>query len=73
MDFEGFSNLFSSISSENILEAEPSTFIPLFYIIIMMAIYSICIWHFYRFIARRDCFKIPKNLHPKISLTFYVT
>lgn len=72
MDLEFFSSIFSSFSSENIFEAEVSTFIPLFYAIIMIAIYSICIWHFYRFIARRDCFKMPKTNHPKlISFTKY--
>jgi hypothetical protein len=72
MDLEFFSSIFSSISSEGIFQAEISTFIPLFYVIIMIAIYSVCVWHFYRYIARRDCFKIPKTRHPKlISFTKY--
>jgi len=36
------------------------------YLVISIAIYSIFIWHFYRFIARRDCFKISPRKHPRL-------
>lgn len=50
------------ISSGEFLEA----FGSVLYMIIAIAIYAVVIWHFYRFIARRDCFKIGLGKHPKI-------
>jgi hypothetical protein len=35
-------------------------------LIVSIAIYSILIWHFYRYIARRDCFKISPRRHKKV-------
>jgi len=40
--------------------------VQIFYLIIAIAIYSILIWHFYRFIARRDCFKFRYKKHAKL-------
>lgn len=36
-----------------------------FYLAISIAIYSVIIYHFYRYIARRDCFKTSKRKHTK--------
>ena len=66
MAFEKISEIFSQFSFENILHGDFSSFQPLFYLIISIAIYSIIIWHFYRFIARRDCFKLTPRKHVKI-------
>ena len=52
-------------SFNEILSGNPETFIALFYLIIMIAIYAIVIYHFYRYIARRDCFKESKREHKK--------
>jgi len=65
MVFENFSDLTSTFSLKSILSGEPSVFLPIFYMIISIAIYSIVIWHFYRFIARRDCITIHSVSHQK--------
>lgn len=53
-------------SLDKVLSGDLSAFMPLFYLIIMIAIYSIVIFHFYRFIARRDCFKPSERKHTKL-------
>jgi len=42
-----------------------SLFTALIYLIIMIAIYAIVIYHFYRYVARRDCFKASNKKHSK--------
>jgi len=54
-----------SLSLEEILSGNIDGFIALFYLIIMIAIYAIVIYNFYRYIARRDCFKPSKLIHTK--------
>ena len=66
MVFENFSDWLSQMSPEKILSGDFSAFLPVFYLIISMAIYAILIWHFYRFIAKRDIFKISQRKHAKI-------
>lgn len=66
MAFENFSDLTSTFSLKGILSGDPSVFLPILYLIISIAIYSIVIWHFYRFIARRDCLTIHSVTHPKV-------
>jgi hypothetical protein len=66
MQFEKLSNLAMDFSINDILSGDPEFFIPIIYLIVSIAIYSIMIWHFYRFIARRDCFKIESKDHPLI-------
>ncbi|UCD13769.1 MAG: hypothetical protein JSW60_09480 [Thermoplasmatales archaeon] len=66
MDFENFSEWASQISVDRILSGDLSAFVSLFYLIIAIAIYSILIWHFYRFIARRNCFQISMKKYPKV-------
>jgi len=66
MAFENFSDLTSTLSLRSILSGDPSVFLPIFYLIVSIAIYSIVIWHFYRFIAKRDCLTINSVNHPKV-------
>ena len=66
MALENFSEWASQVSLERILSGDLSAFVSIFYLIIAIAIYSILIWHFYRFIARRNCFKISMKKYPKV-------
>jgi len=66
MALENFSEYMSKLDLKTIFSGDLSAFISIFYLIISIAIYSILIWHFYRFIARRDCFKMSKCKHSKI-------
>ena len=61
----GMSEWTENLSIEEILSGNLEGFIALFYLIIMIAIYAIVIYHFYRYIARRDCFKPSKRKHTK--------
>ena len=61
----GIDNLIGRFSIEKILGGDLSLFTWLFSIMIMIAIYSIIIYHFYRYIARRDCFKPSERKHSK--------
>ena len=66
MAFEPISAWASEFSAESILEGNLSVFLPIIYLAISIAIYSILVWHFYRFIARKDCFKISTGNHPRL-------
>ncbi|MFE3845506.1 hypothetical protein ACFL1L_01420 [Thermoplasmatota archaeon] len=66
MALEQLSDFFSNFSQESIVNFDYSFINPLFYLIILIAIYSIVIWHFYRFIAKRDCFNIKTIHHQRI-------
>jgi len=63
---EGISEWASEFSLDKILSGDFSGFAAIFYLIVSIAIYSILIWHFYRYIARRDCFKISPRRHKKV-------
>ena len=65
MVFEKFSEWAAQFSIEDIFRGDFSSFLPLLYLAISIAIYSILIWHFYRFIAKRDIFKITTKKHVK--------
>ena len=65
MVFEKFSEWATQFSIEDIFHGDFSSFLPLLYLAISIAIYSILIWHFYRFIAKRDIFKITVKKHVK--------
>lgn len=54
-------------SWESIMGGNFDIFLSLIYLIISIAVYSILIYHFYRFIARRDCFK-PTKIKHKITI-----
>ena len=69
MSIGNLSNVFSNFSADSIINFDFSFITPLFYLIILIAIYSISIWHFYRYIARRDCFNI-KTIHHKRIFSF---
>jgi len=66
MAFNGLSEVFSNFSAESIVNFDYSFITPLFYLILLIAIYSISIWHFYRFIATRDCFNINTIHHQQL-------
>ncbi len=66
MALENFSEWTAQFSLDRIIGGDFSAFISIFYLVIAIAIYSILIWHFYRFIATRDCFKISMRKHPKL-------
>ena len=59
------SEIISEWSWEEFLNTLPETFMSVIYLVIAIAIYAIVIWHFYRFIARRDCFKLSMKRYPK--------
>jgi len=54
-----------NFSPDQILGGNFGAFQALFYLILMIAIYSIVIYHFYRYAARRDCFKPTERKHTK--------
>lgn len=58
-------SLLEKFSFDKILSGDLSLFTWLFSVIIMIAIYSIVIYHFYHYIARRDCFKPSERKHTK--------
>lgn len=62
---EGLSELTEHLSLDKVLSGDLSGVISLFYLAILIAIYSVIIYHFYRYIARRDCFKTGKCKHSK--------
>ena len=65
IEIDSVSEWTQNFSPEEILSGNISGFISLFYLIIMIAIYAIVIYHFYRYIARRDCFKPSEREHSK--------
>jgi len=65
LPFEGINDIFTNFSLEKILSGDLSLFTWLFSIIIIIAIYSVVIYHFYRYIARRDVFKPSERKHSK--------
>jgi hypothetical protein len=66
MAFANFSDWVNNFSLDKILSGDFSWLVPIFYLVVSIAVYSIIIWHFYRFIARRDCFKVKECRYPKV-------
>lgn len=66
MAFENLTDWLSQLSPEKILSGDVSVLLPIFYLVLSIAIYAILIWHFYRFIAKRDLFKISPRKHAKV-------
>ena len=68
MAFEQISDLFPGLL-EKIFSGNLSDLASLvssvLYLVIGVAIYAVAIWHFYRFIAKRDCFKLSTRKHPR--------
>ena len=67
MELEEVSGLLSDLSLKDILIGDTSAILSIIYFIIMISVYSLIIWHFYRFLAQRDCFHYHNSLHPRIS------
>jgi hypothetical protein len=65
MVFENFSQWASQFSIEDLFHGDFSSFVPLLYLAVSIAIYSILIWHFYRFIAKKNIFKLSTATHVK--------
>lgn len=65
MGIENLSEWSTHFSWEEIMSGNFDFIISLFYLIISIAIYSVIIYHFYRYIARRDCFKPSDRKHSK--------
>ena len=63
---ERLSEFASGFSIDKILIGDFSDFVAVFYLVASIAIYSILIWHFYRYIAKRDCFKMSICRYPKL-------
>ena len=66
MAFEDLASQFTGFSFDSFLSGDFSVLVPVFYLVIGIAIYSVIIWHFYRYIARRDCFKLSNCRYPKL-------
>ena len=66
MALEWFTDKAPEFSIKNILEINPTDIAAVFYLVISIAIYSIIIWHFYRFVAKRDIFKLSFSKYSKI-------
>jgi len=62
---EGINRALEGFSIDKLLSGDLRLFTWLFSIIILITIYSIVIYHFYRYIARRDCFKPSKRKYSK--------
>jgi len=85
MAVAGLSEWAENLSWQELLSGNLEGIVALFYLIIMIAIYSIVIYHFYRFVARRDCFKPTKRkftktvgalkyifLYPFVAMVFFI-
>ncbi|MDG6217820.1 MAG: hypothetical protein QCI00_00060 [Candidatus Thermoplasmatota archaeon] len=67
MRFEEVSALLPRLSLQEILFGDTSEIASVIYFIVMISIYALSIWHFYRFLARRDCFSHHTERHPRLS------
>lgn len=68
MDLENMADLSEwskNFSPNQILSGNFEAFEALIYLIIMLAIYSVVIYHFYRYIAQRDCFTQSNYAHTR--------
>lgn len=66
MELEQLSAWASKLSLESFLQGDFSGLLPVLYLGLAIAVYSVVIWHFYRYISRRDCFKLRYCKHPQI-------
>jgi len=60
-----FSEFSENLSLEETMSGNLSGIASVFYLAIAIAIYAVIIYKFYRYIARRDCFKPSKRKHTK--------
>ena len=66
MEIHEVSELFASFSLQDVLDGDLTLLFSLMYLVISLALYSIMIWYFYRFIAQRDCFNVDHCRHPVV-------
>jgi hypothetical protein len=66
MAFERLGEWAASLSLAGIFDGDFSELVPIFYLAVSIAVYSIIIWHFYRFVAKRDSFSFSSKNYPKI-------
>jgi hypothetical protein len=66
MELDEISGLLADLSLKDILIGDTSALLSVVYFIIMISVYSLIIWHFYRFLAQRDCFTFHHSFHPRI-------
>ena len=69
MAFEKVSAILPGLSLKELLVGDTSAISSIVYFIIMISVYSLVIWHFYRFLAQRDCFTVRNGNHPRLSNT----
>ena len=70
LQIESLKETVVNFSIQDLINGDTSFIVPVFYLVISVAIYSILIWHFYRYIAKRDCFNIPNTNHSKAISIF---
>ncbi len=63
MTLEHIDQFSTSLHLDEILAGDFDFFIPMIYLFLSISLYSIIIWHFYRYIARKNCFKISYKNH----------
>lgn len=68
MVFDSLPEWAAQFSFGDVLQGDFSFLIPILYLAVSIAIYSILIWHFYRFIARRNSFKLQMRRYTKAIL-----
>jgi len=61
VEFTGINEFSEHLSIDKIMSGDFSGLISVFYLAIAIAIYAVIIYKFYRYIARRDCFKPSKH------------
>jgi len=67
MAFEKVSAYLPDLSLQEIMIGDTSAILSIVYFVLMVSVYSLIIWHFYRFLARRDCFTVHNMNHPRLS------
>jgi hypothetical protein len=65
IEFSGINEFSEHLDINKILSGDLSGLISVLYLAIAIAIYAVIIYNFYRYIARRDCFKPSKRKHTK--------
>jgi hypothetical protein len=65
-NYDKIQDFTSQLSLEKIFGGDFSGVLALLYLALSIAIYSILIYNFYRYIARRDCFKPFSKKHSKL-------
>jgi hypothetical protein len=66
MELEKISGLLADLSLKDILIGDTSAILSIVYFAILISAYALIIWHYYRFLAKRDCFSYHNSLHPRI-------